>query len=183
MCSLQEQAKAAAQGTCSVNAAYVKRCLQLNDMPRETSPERCIDEHTCCLHAGSPAWQQGIQASRSFAMPRATCADASLEALVRWVLMQDMDKLCGWQGPTTLACNRLLSPSQLCVPDTMLTAASGSLTDGVPPGGTYSASSECSWTVSTPEQPYISMNFSHFNTELRYDVLTVEARTRGCCEA
>lgn len=105
------------------------------------------------------------------------CADSELTTSVMWTLLQLMDATCGWPGPTSLACNKLLSPPQLCEIDTQVTTTSGTITDGAPLGANYSASTECTWTVNTPEQPYISMNFSRFQTERLYDTVTVEVRS------
>lgn len=88
--------------------------------------------------------------------------------------MQEMDLNCGWSVPTNLACNRLLSPPQLCAASTMLTASKDSISDSVPANGYYSASSSCSWTINMPDQPYITLNFTSFDTEELYDVVTVE---------
>lgn len=89
-------------------------------------------------------------------------------------MMRLFDSTCGWPGPASLACNKLLSPPQLCEVDSQISALTGNITDGAPLGGNYSASTACSWTINMPEQPYISMNFSRFQTEQRYDVVTVE---------
>lgn len=88
--------------------------------------------------------------------------------------MQDMDDICGWPGPVTLACNRLLSPPQLCAAETILSNPTGNISDGVPLGDMYSASSSCTWTINTPEQMYITLNFTKFHTEQLYDVVTIE---------
>lgn len=89
-------------------------------------------------------------------------------------MMQSMDNFCGWSGPVNLACDRMLSPPQLCTASTTLTGSSGNITDGVPDSDYYSASSSCSWTINTPEQPYITLDFSQFDTEQLYDSVTVE---------
>jgi hypothetical protein len=130
--------------------------------------------------AGTPQWQSAVAASRGFQTQGAVCADASLENLVRWTLMEEMDKTCGWSVPSNLACNRLLSPPQLCAADTVLTQPAGNITDGVQPGAFYSSSSSCSWTINLPDMPYITLSFSKFDTEAMYDVVTVEVR-HGCC--
>jgi hypothetical protein len=93
-----------------------------------------------------------------------------------WSLMRLIDSTCGFPGPASLACNKLLSPTQLCGVDTQLTDLAGNFTDGAALGGKYSASTECTWTVNTPEQPYITMNFSQLSTEPLYDLVTVEVR-------
>jgi hypothetical protein len=131
--------------------------------------------------AGTPQWQSAVAASRGFQTQSAVCADAPLENLVRWTLMEEMDKTCGWSVPSNLACNRLLSPPQLCAADTVLTQPSGNITDGVQPGGFYSSSSSCTWTINLPDMPYITLSFSKFDTEAMYDVVTVEVR--GSCAA
>lgn len=92
--------------------------------------------------------------------------------------MEEMDKTCGWSVPSNLACNRLLSPPQLCAADTVLTQPAGNITDGVQPGGFYSSSSSCTWTINLPDMPYITLSFSKFDTEAMYDVVTVEVRQR-----
>lgn len=88
--------------------------------------------------------------------------------------MHLMDTTCGWPSPTALSCSKVLSPPQLCAADTALTQATAAVTDGASQDGNYSASTSCSWTVNTPEQPYISLDFSRFDTEPLYDVVTVE---------
>lgn len=123
-----------------------------------------------------PNWQSPVSAARGFTLPESSCSDASLESLVRWTLMQSMDSFCGWPGPVNLACNRMLSPPQLCTDSTAFTGSTANITDGVPDGGYYSASSSCSWTINTPEQPYITLNFSAFDTEPLYDIVTVQVR-------
>jgi hypothetical protein len=130
--------------------------------------------------AGTPQWQSAVAASRGFQTQGAVCADAPLENLVRWTLMEEMDKACGWSVPSNLACNRLLSPPQLCAADTVLTQPSGNITDGVQPGGFYSSSSSCTWTINLPDMPYITLSFSKFDTEAMYDVVTVEV-SGSCC--
>eukprot|EP00878_Enallax_costatus_P044254 GHUV01052656.1.p1 GENE.GHUV01052656.1~~GHUV01052656.1.p1 ORF type:complete len:188 (+),score=37.55 GHUV01052656.1:30-593(+) len=124
--------------------------------------------------AGTSSWQSAMSQARGYSLANSSCADASLENVVRWTLMQDMDDICGWPGPVTLACNRLLSPPQLCTAETTLSDPTGNITDGVPLGDMYSASSSCTWTINTPEQMYITLNFSKFQTEQLYDVVTVE---------
>ncbi|KAF6263192.1 hypothetical protein COO60DRAFT_1635413 [Scenedesmus sp. NREL 46B-D3] len=123
---------------------------------------------------GTPQWQSAAAASRGFQAQGAVCADAPLENLVRWTLMEEMDKTCGWSVPSNLACNRLLSPPQLCAANTLLTQPAGNITDGVQQGGFYSSSSSCTWTVNLPDMPYITLRFSKFDTEAMYDVVTVE---------
>lgn len=112
----------------------------------------------------------------SGAQPSITCADSELTTSVMWSLMRLIDSTCGFPGPASLACNKLLSPTQLCGVDTQLTDLAGNFTDGAALGGKYSASTECTWTVNTPEQPYITMNFSRLSTEPLYDLVTVEVR-------
>jgi len=131
--------------------------------------------YTCHRHLSaclSCAGTQGVSGN----IPSITCADGELTTSVMWSLMRLMDTSCGWPAPATLACNKLLSPPQLCAADTQISTASGNITDGAPLGGNYSASTECSWTINMPEQPYITINFSRFNTELLYDLVTVEVR-------
>lgn len=106
-----------------------------------------------------------------------TCADGELTTSIMWSLMRIIDRTCDFPGPINLACNKLLSPPQLCAPDTQLTAASWNITDGAPAGGEYGANTECSWTISKPEQPFIDINFSRLATERLYDVVTVEVST------
>jgi hypothetical protein len=93
--------------------------------------------------------------------------------------MRLMDKHCGWASPAALSCNNAFAPPQLCAADTVVSADRGSISDGVQGGGDYSASTSCSWTISAPDKPYISLNFSHFDTERLYDVVTVEVRPSG----
>lgn len=100
-----------------------------------------------------------------------------------WSLMRLVDTTCGWPGPVNLACNKLLSPPQLCAADTDIASATGNFTDGAPLGGNYSASSECLWTINMPGQPYISLNFSRFDTEPMYDTVTVEVRGQQKCRS
>jgi hypothetical protein len=102
------------------------------------------------------------------------CADGELTTSIMWSLTRLIDTTCGFPGPISLACNKLLSPPQLCAVDTQLTEAAGNITDGAPLGNSYSASTECSWTVNKPEQPYISLNFTRLSTETLYDMVTVE---------
>lgn len=69
-----------------------------------------------------------------------------------------------------------MSPPPLCAADTLITDSSGNITDGSPENATYSASTSCKWTLELPEQPYIDLMFSRFDTEPMYDTLTVEVR-------
>lgn len=113
-----------------------------------------------------------------------TCADGELTTSIMWSLMRIIDRTCDFPGPINLACNKLLSaqsccPPQLCAPDTQVAAASGNISDGAPAGGKYGANTECSWTISMPEQPFIDINFSRLSTERLYDVVTVEVSTPG----
>lgn len=107
-----------------------------------------------------------------------TCADGELTTSILWSLTRLIDTTCGFPGPVSLACNKLLSPPQLCAFATQLTEAAGNITDGAPLGNLYTASTECSWTINKPEQPYISLNFTRLSTEKLYDMVTVEVRHR-----
>eukprot|EP00879_Flechtneria_rotunda_P005401 GHRR01005692.1.p1 GENE.GHRR01005692.1~~GHRR01005692.1.p1 ORF type:complete len:1544 (+),score=580.30 GHRR01005692.1:434-5065(+) len=107
-------------------------------------------------------------------VPAGSCADAQLESRVRWMIMQYLDAYCDWQGSANLACNKVLSPPQQCAADNLLEASAGTFSDGSTADEWYSASSTCSWTISLPDQPYISLNFTQFDTENMYDVVTVE---------
>lgn len=106
--------------------------------------------------------------------PAVTCADDELTTQVMWSLMRLMDTTCGWRSPTMLSCSKVLGPTQQCAAATALTAVSGAITDGAPAGGSYSAGTACSWTFSSPDKPYIILNFSRLDTERMYDVVTVE---------
>jgi hypothetical protein len=107
-----------------------------------------------------------------------TCADGELTTSIMWSLMRLIDQSCGFSGPINLACNKLLSPPQLCAAETDITALTGDFTDGAALGETYAASTDCTWTINKPEQPYISLNFSRFKTESMYDLVTVEVSKR-----
>ncbi|KAF8072527.1 hypothetical protein HT031_000187 [Scenedesmus sp. PABB004] len=180
---------AAASGELCVDALLDPACPALyragNRWFMDATPAGLCD--TGCLTAlcrlqeaakasvqGTPSWEQHVAAARGFSPPGTVCADAALETLVRWTLMAEMDRSCGWPGPASLACNRLLSEPQLCAAETALTALAGDVSDAVPPGGRYAPSSACAWTVSTPNLPFITLNFTTFDTEPLYDVLTVE---------
>jgi hypothetical protein len=123
--------------------------------------------HAAAVNAGTP----GISGAD---VQNITCADGELTTSIMWSLMRLIDRTCGFPGPINLACNKLLSPPQLCAPDTQVVAAAGNISDGAPPGGKYSANTECSWTISKPEVPFIDINFSRLATERLYDVVTVE---------
>ncbi|GBF88369.1 hypothetical protein Rsub_01081 [Raphidocelis subcapitata] len=104
----------------------------------------------------------------------AACADAELENLIRWDVMDLMDTTCGWGVPAPLMCLELLSDPPACAPSSLLNATRGELSDGAPAGGGYAANSECQWTVELPEAQFIELAFSRFDTEPMYDTLTVE---------
>lgn len=69
---------------------------------------------------------------------------------------------------------QLLAPAPPCPALADPGATSGTVSDGAAPGGNYSANSNCSWTVLTPDAPYISATFSRLSTEPGYDTVTVE---------
>jgi len=160
------------------------------------------------------------------------CADADLEMLIRWDMMDMMDTSCGWGVPSPLKClevrwvelgnafgeaaaliafpphpskhprpplpptyqttpppaptnKQLLAGEPACAASSLLNSTTGNITDGGSAAGqNYSASSACQWTIEAPEQPYIDVSFSRFETEPLYDTLTVEVRRlRGYEEA
>lgn len=189
LCQLQEQAKVTTTGEsscsgmqwafnsalqcCAVRTASSVRLHHVH-LPLYKAPTSSRCTYPClpmhCALAGAP--------SVSGALPSITCADSELTTSVTWSLMRLVDTTCGFPGPANLACAKLLSPPQLCAADTQLSGVAGNLTDGAALGGNYSASTDCTWTVNTPEQPYITMNFTRLSTEPLYDLVTVEVRRR-----
>lgn len=81
--------------------------------------------------------------------------------------------------PSTPLTLQLLAPAPICAGDMPVTSEStGSLTDGAQPGANYSPGSNCSWTINSPDAPYVALNFTRFDTEPLYDTVTVEVG--GC---
>ena len=64
------------------------------------------------------------------------------------------------------------NPNNLCSGTTTLTASNGTFTDGS--GITnYGDNSSCRWVIAPPGATQISLNFTAFNTEASYDIVTI----------
>ncbi|MBP6756161.1 MAG: M4 family metallopeptidase [Bacteroidia bacterium] len=64
------------------------------------------------------------------------------------------------------------SPNSSCSGITNLTSSSGTLTDGSGLSN-YDNNSSCNWVIAPPGATQISLNFTTFNTEATYDIVTV----------
>ena len=75
-----------------------------------------------------------------------------------------------------LSCLQLLAGKSKCVGSTVLTTMTGEISTATIFGGNYSAGADCSWTINMPDNPYIRLSFTAFDSESLYDLVIVEVR-------